>query len=184
MSLKHAEPRPLTPDDMSVWTAATPPETIVDDDFPHHGDNDTPPEPSPQPLLVPWPDSTFIIRSITTGHVLTLLDGRVTLTAPGGRGSIHWQCVETKGWLGFRNTVSGRFLGHDDKGRLKCSAGKQLGWENFCVRVRPDGGCVLLMTHWERLWCVDVREDGGGTHLCKVGDGVEKGASWEFVKVE
>lgn len=79
--------------------------------------------------------------------MITLLDGQIMLTQADGRGSIYWECVETKGWLGFRNIVSGGFLGHDIEGTLRCSAEQHQGWEYFCARARPEGGFVLLMTH-------------------------------------
>ena len=174
------EPIKMNDDDDSIYTANTPPETVAADFLDDH-----------DPLggagscsyLVPWPDSNFIIRSVSSGHVITLLEGQITLTQPGGRGSIHWKCVETKGWLGFRNTVSGTFLGHDPKGRLCCSAKRHQGWENFCVRMRPQGGCILLMMHYDRLWHVGIKEEQGVETLAKIGDGGSGGMTWEFVAV-
>jgi hypothetical protein len=177
MKLNHVDPEP---DDSTVYAANTPPETVaadfIDDLDPL---NDTKAFSS----SVPWPGSTFLIRDALTGHVITLLDGRLVLAPPGGKGSIYWACVETKGWLGFRNTVSGRFLGHDDNGRLRCSADRHKGWENFCVRLTPEGGYVLLMTHFERLWHVGVKVEQGVQRLAKLGDGGNGGTVWEFVKV-
>ncbi len=185
MDLNQVDPKPIQrnddDDDDSIYTANTPPETVaadlLDDQDPLRGA-------APCSYLVPWPSSTFIIRSVSTGHVITLLDGQITLDPPGGRGSIHWACVETKGWLGFRNTVSGKFLGHDAKGGLRCSAERHQGWENFCVRMRPQGGCVLLMMHYERLWHVGIKAEQGVEKLAKIGDGGSGGMAWEFVRVE
>lgn len=114
-----------------------------------------------------------------------LRDGNITLDAqPDGRGSSHWACVETKGWLGFQNIDSGKLLGHDVHGTLHCASEQHQMWEYFCTRVRPDGrGCVLLMTHWERLWHVGVKFEGGVRRLAKIGDGGVGGISWEFVRV-
>jgi hypothetical protein len=173
MKLNHIDP---DPDDSTVGPS-TPPETVLADDPLH--DFDTKATTS----SVPWPGSTFIIRNSLTGQVLTLLSGQLILSPPGSRGSIHWKCVETKGWLGFRNTVSGRFLGHDARGNLCCSAGEQKGWENFCVRLHPEGGYVLLMTHFERLWHVGSKVERGVETLAKTGDGGNDGIIWEFVKV-
>jgi hypothetical protein len=173
MKLNHIDP---DPDDSTIGPS-TPPETVLADDPLH--DFDTKPTTS----SVPWPGSTFIIRHALTGQVLTLLSGQLVLSPPGSRGSIHWKCVEAKGWLGFRNTVSGRFLGHDSRGNLCCSAGEQKGWENFCVRLHPEGGYVLLMTHFERLWHVGSKVERGVEMLAKTGDGGNDGIIWEFVKV-
>lgn len=103
------------------------------------------------------------------------------LAPPGGPGSIRWACVETKGWLGFRDINSGRFLGHDSRGRLQCKAERQQGWENFCVRMTPEGGYLLLMTHFERLWHVGIEMEQGVQKLAKIGE--RNGTIWEFVSV-
>ncbi|KAL9632169.1 MAG: hypothetical protein Q9164_005490 [Protoblastenia rupestris] len=180
-SCHEADPPMLNHDDDStIYTATTPPETVaadLPDDRDPFGDAEAS---SP---LVPWPDSTFIIRSVSSGQVIMLLGGQTVLTQPGDRGSIDWACVETKGWLGFRNTVSGKFLGHDAKGNLCCSAERHQKWEYFCVRMRPEGGCVLLMTHFERLWHVGIKVEQGVEKLAKIEDGGSNGVVWEFVKV-
>jgi hypothetical protein len=181
MSLAQISPKPFhDADDDTSTICMTPPESsasIFDED-PLSGRDPT------ISSSVPWPGSTFIIRSVSTGHVITLLDGKVVLASPGGRGSIHWACVDTKGWLGFRSTVAGRYLGHDERGFLSCSAGRMRGWENFCARARPEGGYVLLMTHFERLWMVGFKEERGVRKLAKVGEKEVDGMVWEFVKVE
>ena len=164
-------------DDSSTYAIRTPPKPVVVDLLDDH-----------DPLggvgaCDSWPDSIYIIRSVVSGHVITLHDGQIALTPPGGRGSIHWACVENKGWLGFRNIASGKFLGHDANGRLKCSAERHQGWENFYVRGRPEGGYVLLMQHWDRLWHVGIKVEHGVEKLAKIGDGGAGGIAWEFVRV-
>lgn len=176
-------------DDSTINTAVTPPETIADDN--NLLDTDDPLTDDPLTTSsVPWPGATFILRCAKTGNLLTLLDGQVILASPGGRGSIHWHCVEHKGWLGFRNITSGRFLGHNANGRLICVAERQQGWENFCARMTPEGRFVLLMTHFERLWKVGLKADkkgdgGGGGMLVKMNSAeAEAGrVEWVFVKV-
>lgn len=181
MALDPVDPKPISdPDNSTIYTATTPPETVVADmldDLDPLGGNIS------SSSSVPWPGSTFIIRSVESGNVLTLLDGQIVLAPAGTRGAIHWACVETKGWLGFRNVVSGKFLGHDARGRLHCSATRQQAWENFCVRLRPEGGYVLLMTHFERLWHVGIKVEQGVEKLAKIGDGGSDGIIWEFVKI-
>lgn len=178
MTLNQVDPEPVSePHNCTAYMAMTPPETIAG----YIADQPDPIKSSSS--SVPWPGSTFIIRCATSGHVVALLNGQIALEAPDGSGSIRWACVETKGWLGFQNPVSGKFLGHDAKGKLICSADRHLGWENFCVRMRPEGGYVLLMTHHERLWHVGVRKDHGLEKLAKIGDGASDGIVWEFVKV-
>ena len=181
MVVNQVDPKTIPDHDNStVCTTTTPPETVSadlqDDDEPFGGAG-------PGSFLVPWPGSTFIIRSVSCGHVITLLDGQIALTQPGSRGSIYWVCVETNGWLGFRNTVSGKFLGHDAKGRLCCSAERHQRWEYFCFRMRPEGGCILLMTHYERLWHVGFKTEQGVEKLAKIGDEGSDGVVWEFARV-
>jgi hypothetical protein len=181
MVRNQIDPKPIPDrDDSTIYTTITPPETVAADLLDHH---DPFGSAEPSSSLVPWPGSTFIIRSVSSRNVITLLDGQIMLTQSGGRGSIHWACVETKGWLGFRNTVSGKMLGHDAKGRLCCSAERHQGWEYFCARMRPRGGCVLLMTHYERLWHVGVKWEPGVEKLAKIGDGASDGIVWEFAKI-
>ena len=168
----------------SICTANTPPPTTTADFPDDHPSGSI----TPHSNLVPWPGSTFIIRSVSSGHVLTLLEGQITLTHPhSSRGSCHWACWENNGWLGFRNTVSGKFLGHDEEGKLRCTVEWHEKWEYFCFRMRPEGGCVLLMTHEDRLWHVGgikVEQDGEEkVKLAKIGDGAAGGMVWEFVKV-
>jgi len=180
MVLNRVDPKPIPdPDDSTVYTATTPPETVAADLL----DDDPLGRAQPISSSVPWPGSTFIIRSVLTGDVITLVDGQLVLAKPGGGGSIHWACVETKGWLGFRNTVSGTFLGHDVRGRLCCKATQHQGWENFCVRMRPEGGYILLMTHYERLWQVGIKVEQGVSRLAKIGEGGPDVIIWEFIEV-
>lgn len=180
MTLNQIEPKPLD-DDSTICTAATPPESDPTSTL-----NDEPPSGGTghNSSSVPWPDHTFIIRCLSSGRVLTLLDGQVVLAQPGGRASIHWACVETKGWLGFRNPVSGKYLGHDRSGILRCSADQHNGWEHFYARPRPEGGYILLMKHWEKLYHVGVKVEHGVERLGKIGEGGSDGLVWEFSKVD
>ena len=176
------DPEPIFPkedDEESTICGATftPPQTVVADLDDHDWSSNA------SPFLVPWPGSLCIIRSVSSGQAITLLEGNVLLTEPGGHGSTHWACIENKGWLGFRNVVSGKFLGHDKKGRLCCLAGEHQKREFFCIRPRPGGGCLLLMTHWESLSPVGMRIEQGERKLAKVEDGGSDGMFWEFVRM-
>lgn len=51
------------------------------------------------------------------------------------------------------------------------------------MRMKPDGGYVLLMTHHDRLWNVGVKMQKGVEKLAKVGEKESDGITWEFVKV-
>ncbi|KIW94158.1 uncharacterized protein Z519_05474 [Cladophialophora bantiana CBS 173.52] len=223
---------------MNKAQTQTPPETVAadssddDDDGKDHDGNSKgnghdnsarPSSSSSLPLRCPWPGLTYIICNVSSGDVLTLQGGEITLAPwPAGAarngnhgGSVHWACSERKGWLGFRNVASGKFLGYEGKknkrdrhgrnchGRLVCVAARHQSWENFCVRPRPQGGYLLLTTHYERLWRVGIRrgveqEEGGGGGgggttssttaggvLAKIDNEDPAGEEivWEFIKV-
>lgn len=177
-SLLHQHDDAASSSSASIYAAFTPPSTVADD----FRDNQTNKN-AVIPLSFPWPGPTFIIRSVSSGQVITLRDGQIMLTQPGGRGSSHWRCVENKGWLGFQNIVSGKFLGHDIYGKVRCESDFHQGWEYFSIRMMPDRGCVLLMTNWERLWPVGIVVEDDVEKLAKVGDGGVDVLVWEFIRV-
>ncbi|KAL2074370.1 hypothetical protein VTL71DRAFT_8148 [Oculimacula yallundae] len=177
MALFQLDPSPTADhdDDSTINGAATPPETVVD--FLEDLDPLKGPKGS-----VPWPGNSYIIRSAVSGQVLTLIDGHVVLSSPGGRES-KWACVQTKGWLGFKNIAFGRYLGHDGKGYLCCSVPHHKDWENFCIRQTPDLAYILLMTHYKMLWHVGTKTEKGVEKLAKIGENMDEAMLWEFVKV-
>lgn len=135
----------------------------------------------------PWKGCTYIIQYSKTGEALTLLDGQVVLEKPGGCGHFKWHCVETEGWMGFRNPISGKYLG-EDNGELVCMVGHHLSCEHFIAQPVPDGGYLLLMRQdgkgWgfgEKLRVVGLKHFGSEKRLAKVE--VADGIVWDFVKV-
>lgn len=84
MALKQLEPSVLDDGESTVFTVATPPETIVTDSHKSDGLSD-----NKHSSSVPWPGYTFLIRSVSSGHLLTLRNGKIMLAPPGGRGTIH-----------------------------------------------------------------------------------------------
>jgi len=180
MGLDTVDPKPISDSDAStVYTAITPVESIAGD----VPEDDNPfGTTKPSPSSVPCAGSTFIIRSASSGKLITLLEGQVVLASPGSRGSVHWACVEIIGWIGFRSPVSGRYLGHDSHGKLCCTADKHSNWEKFCVRMRPEGGYNLLMTHFDGLFRMGIKVENGVEKLAKIGHDEIEGMVWEFVK--
>lgn len=136
---------------------------------------------------VPWKGSTYIIRDSKTGEVLTLLDGEVILEKPGDRGHIKWDRVENGGWLGFKNPISGKYIG-EEKGRLECIVKHHQWCEHFIARPAPEGGYLLLMRQGGR-WCDGFGETLRVIRLNRFGskNGLVKdsggGIVWDFVKV-
>lgn len=74
----------LDDNDSTVFTGVTPPETVITDcqDLEHESDKTS-------SSSVPWPGSTFLIRSVKSGKLITFHDGRIQLLSPGSRGFIH-----------------------------------------------------------------------------------------------
>ncbi|KAF2135442.1 uncharacterized protein K452DRAFT_323054 [Aplosporella prunicola CBS 121167] len=136
--------------------------------------------------LTPRLGQTYMIRSVASGAVITLVGGDIVLALPDGHAS-HWVCAEadSDGWLGFCNAVSGRFLGRDSSWSLSCYATRFRGWEKFRVRERPRGGCVLLMTSWRTLRPVgmNVENGKGKSMLAMIENWDADELIWEFVKV-
>lgn len=105
------------------------------------------------------------------------------LAPPGNFGSPHWKCVESDGWLGFRNVASDGFLGRDGQWRLCCSVKWHREHEKFHIGSRSEGGYVLLMTHWRKLRPVGIKEEKGEKKLAMIENGNNNGIVWEFVEV-
>ncbi|KAF7958674.1 hypothetical protein EAE96_002208 [Botrytis aclada] len=174
--------------DFNGPTIQTPPSTIIADENCQDQDNEC----SHHSSSVPWPNFTYLIRASSSGRLLTLDSGGITLAKPGDNhgSSIHWKCIEVKGWLHFQNAASGCFLGHAFWGDLTCSSRVAEGWERFTVRPLPEGGYYLSLTHWERLWKVGIKDgvlakiwEGETGGFVNNGEGEGQVVVWEFTKV-
>ena len=112
-------------------------------------------------LVCPEPGTTYTIRSVSCGKVITLLEGKIELTEPNEFGCSHWACEDNDGWIGFRNRVSGGFLGNDTSGRVCCTSKVHGKTERLCTRMTPNEGCILLMLHEDGLHHVgSISTDG------------------------
>lgn len=125
---------------------------------------------------VPCPGKIYKIHLKGTDKLITITEGEVVVRSPAEAqpgGGWYWVCVEKGNWLGFRNHVSGCYLGHDGKLGLWAKATQHKAHEYFCVRHHPDGGYVLLVkypwgeelrqigcTLWERKTLVQKEKDG------------------------
>ncbi|KAF1919254.1 hypothetical protein BDU57DRAFT_135172 [Ampelomyces quisqualis] len=136
---------------------------------------------------IPWPGRTFIIRSQTTAQVITFLDGEVILDKPGGLGTYRWKCVETEGWMGFKDPASAQYLGFQEHGLLFCRVPHHRRNEYMCTRMRPEGGCVLLVSYGDSLCPVGVFAEETGNRVkpkIKVMDWDSEGIVWDFIEVQ
>jgi hypothetical protein len=130
---------------------------------------------------VPGPNETFLIRHRESFRTITLIDGQLRLcddlTLQGG---FHWRCEEKDGWLGFRNCVSGTYMGYDDKKKFIARVTHHRDHEYFCVRPHARrGGYELLTRHGQKLWRMGVADDG--KTLVEITQG--EGATWDFHRI-
>lgn len=133
----------------------------------------------------PWNGGLYIIRDPKSGLAIALKEGTLGLfpdvyyRGSGGR----WRCVENdRLWLGFKNAVSGAYIGHNNRGGFVAEAKSHDGWEWFCARQHPYGGYVLLVKHWSGFLPMKI---GGKDNKELVVDAErEGGTAWEFIRVD
>ncbi|KAM7197298.1 hypothetical protein V8F33_005726 [Rhypophila sp. PSN 637] len=151
----------------------------------------------------PYPGETFIILHKPTNRaIITLSESAraqlgdvVHVFSPDHKtlnncsmSQCQWLCVERNGWLGFRASPTGRYMGHrllkqfakeDDRDVVAASTMRHGEWEYCCVRRHPRGGYLLMMRGYNtQLLKVEI---GLSSNLVLREDG---GALWEFVKVD
>ena len=140
----------------------------------------------------PWKGSTYIIRDLETELVIGLRDGNLRMFSQEkssggfdfGQRDTHWQCHENgQMWFGFKNAVSGRWIGHDANGkhwRFRCEAQRHDSWEYFVTRQHPNGGHLLLVKNRDSFLPMRAADNG---ELVAERD-VDAGTAWEFIKVD
>lgn len=126
----------------------------------------------------------FMIRERQEPHrIIALLFGELVLideqsTAQGWL----WKCVKKSGWYGFRNVVSGSYLGYKGQSKtLQACMPHHKNNEYFMTERHEDGGYVLLTIHGEELWQVAISKDGKSLVEKKAEEGA--GTAWDFVEI-
>ncbi|RYC63356.1 hypothetical protein CHU98_g2844 [Xylaria longipes] len=115
---------------------------------------------------VPEPGGEYMIRELDSGRAITLVDGRLTLVLDAG----------------FRNTVSRKYFGRDNKGGFCAEAGRLHAWESFLLRPREAGGYNLWVKHWFMLKAMAILEHDGTLPRLVEARNTQEAALWEFVK--
>jgi hypothetical protein len=136
---------------------------------------------------IPWPGHTYIIRNRANGQVITFLNGEIILDKPGGLGTFRWNCVEKRGWMGFKDPASALHLGYDDKSFLRCVMAHHQDWEYICPRMRPEGDFVLMVLVNGELLPLGAytEESENGVKLkVKIMGWLSDGVFWDFVEVQ
>ncbi|KAI2779887.1 hypothetical protein F4815DRAFT_471500 [Daldinia loculata] len=134
--------------------------------------------PNPGPTG-PWPGHTYKIRDPKTERQITLVNGELKLEKDmGEQGGYHWLCIETDGYLGFRNPSNNVHIGHNNWGQFVAREYHHWAWEFFNTRAHPDGGQLLLTVHGNSMRKMAVEK---GTYRLVETKG--DGTAWEFVEV-
>ncbi|RYP46424.1 hypothetical protein DL769_011397 [Monosporascus sp. CRB-8-3] len=130
---------------------------------------------------VPEAGGTYMIRDLDSGRAITLVAGRVSLERDASRnGGWRWHCVEKDdGWLGFRETVSGKYLGRDGSGGFRVKADRFDFWESLVLRPIKEGGYHIMAMHWWTFRRMGIAKEGNLVE-CASRDGA---ARWEFIEV-
>lgn len=132
---------------------------------------------------VPCPGKTYKIHLKDTNKVITITEGEVVLQSPAEAqpgGGWYWVCVEKGNWLGFRNHVSGNFLGHNGWLGLHAKVKHHDAPGSFCVRHHPLGGYLLLTKY---PWGEEMRQIGCASDGKTLIQGKIDGSQWMFEEV-
>lgn len=129
----------------------------------------------------PLADKSLMIRTTQEPHrILTLCSGELKfLSKPIPGGGAFWRCVKKDGWYGFRNTVSGAYLGHDTQGKIRATQLHHKSDEYFIMDRHEKGGYILLMRKDAELLQVSISEDGKSLVQQK-----ETGTAWDFIDAQ
>ncbi|KAI0850486.1 hypothetical protein F5Y00DRAFT_31432 [Daldinia vernicosa] len=130
----------------------------------------------------PEAGGTYMIRHVDTGRAITLCSGELLVRADAGTdGGWRWHCSESEdGWLSFRETVSGAYLGRDGRGGFWAKVLVPKGWERLLIRPREDGGCNIFAIDWWTLMALTTNDTDGKLFETNT---VTKASRWEFVRV-
>ncbi|EHK22799.1 uncharacterized protein TRIVIDRAFT_131558, partial [Trichoderma virens Gv29-8] len=121
----------------------------------------------------------FMIRTRAEPHyILTVEDGELRLlTKPTLGGGTFWHCSKRSGWLTFRNSVTGTFLGQNGQGGFSATQFHQEMREYFVTERHEDGGYILIMKNGDELSQVAISGDAE----CLV-EQKEGGTAWDFIE--
>lgn len=123
----------------------------------------------------------LLIRTRKVPHFyLTLCNGEVELLSkPGPSGGSFWYCVRNGGWYGFRNTVSGTYLGLNSSMSICARQRQQSPNEYFTAERGVNGGYILhvFKPSSGHLLPVSASEE----NKC-LGPRNEEGTAWDLIE--
>ncbi|KAI9151347.1 hypothetical protein HJFPF1_08549 [Paramyrothecium foliicola] len=174
-------PRIITPDHTSVATASVVGAERLDT---LGRQIQMAPRSDAESITVPKPGSVYVIHCKGSRACIVQRKGAVLVdVARQGQCGYLWECVEKRGWLGFCNTVSGRFLGTDENLDFVAERTDLNVDECFVATYVPAGGFELRVLMGMAFWGIDVMD--GRLELVEC-DGPEdaRPAVWTFVKTD
>ncbi|KAI0970498.1 hypothetical protein F4678DRAFT_479909 [Xylaria arbuscula] len=132
---------------------------------------------------VPEPGQMYMIRDLVSKKSVSLINGKFALLHNHfGLGGWHWLCDELGGgWIGFRNAVSGDYLGKSDLDTY-FSARTSRKNKQFVLRPSALGGYNLCLNHDGLLKAAFIENND---ELGRLGAVVapKEPARWEFIKL-
>ncbi|KAF2759847.1 hypothetical protein EJ05DRAFT_526534 [Pseudovirgaria hyperparasitica] len=129
----------------------------------------------------PYSGGKFYIMHRDTGKCLTLTGGRLGLESCYSlQGHCLWECVEDRGRLGFRNTASHTYIGHDGIDGTMIATARQHGvFEWINVLPLEAGGFKIMSEYMSAYNPIAVRDDERS-----VGQTTGEPSGWDFIRVD
>ncbi|KHN99607.1 uncharacterized protein MAM_02460 [Metarhizium album ARSEF 1941] len=129
--------------------------------------------------VVPRPNETYVILDRASGAALAICEGELRLERDLTKaGNCYWRSVEKDGWMGFRETQLGRYLGHDFWWKFRADKTEHSDYGYFVPRRLADGGYVLLAPSLGKLLQLVAGKNG------ELGAAEKGGTAWEFIRVD
>ncbi|KAL7924804.1 hypothetical protein ACQKWADRAFT_285993 [Trichoderma austrokoningii] len=133
---------------------------------------------NPHLELQPGDKGPYLVRTRQEPRLfLSLCYGELQFLPIPTAGS-YWKCTRKDGWFGLRNTVSGRYISHDDKGQIYVKVLHLTPHEYFTDCRDPNGGYILkqLKSPTNELMEVSISKDKKSLVHQKEG-----GTAWDFI---
>lgn len=140
-----------------------------------------------QSHAAPLPGHIYKIVSASCGRLIMVLNGSLVLASPDEFGAPFWSCEQHDTLLGFRNTATGKILGHDsgNPGFIRCEAQNLQQWEQLLAipHTRTRDAFSLLAEYWYGQRAIGLDDEGEETRLCRIKDVHDPGNAWIFDEV-
>ncbi|KAK5629847.1 hypothetical protein RRF57_005562 [Xylaria bambusicola] len=126
-------------------------------------------------LCLPSPGKTYFIRHHESGKFLYVKLGFLMVGELDPQSGRYWTCLQEDGWLGFRETGSGSYIGWN-----QWHEGFQMSetMGNFVVTPKENKGCYLQAVLWPKLVYVGIR----GESLVQEASS-DEAVLWRFMEV-